>query len=126
VIPGLHTDAFQLIAEVIESKRKTSIPLGEICQDAFGNVPDFIELGECQPVIIALVRQDVQLSNMKCNSNLKIIGSSSDHIILDGENHNFKVGDDINFILNYGGLLAIMTSPYAVKQFIESNVHVVA
>jgi predicted amino acid racemase len=126
VIPGLHTGAFQLIAEVIESKRKASVPLGEICQDAFGNVPGFLNRGERQRVIIALGRQDVQVSNMKSNSNLKIIGSSSDHIILDGENHNLKVGDDIKFSLNYGGLLAIMTSPYVVKQFTESNVHVAA
>ena len=126
VIPGLHTGAFQLIAEVIESKRKASVPLGEICQDAFGNVPSFLNRGERQRVIIALGRQDVQVSNMKSNNNLKIIGSSSDHIILDGENHNLKVGDDIKFSLNYGGLLAIMTSPYVVKQFTESNVHVAA
>ena len=126
VIPGLHTGAFQLIAEVIESKRKASVPLGEICQDAFGNVPDFLDRGEHQRVIIALGRQDVQVSNMKPDNNLKIIGSSSDHIILDGENHNLKVGDDIKFSLNYGGLLSIMTSPYVVKQFTESNVHVAA
>ena len=59
VIPGLHTGAFQLIAEVIESKRKTSVPLGEICQDAFGNVPGFLDRGDHQRVIIALGRQDV-------------------------------------------------------------------
>ena len=126
VIPGLHTGAFQLIAEVIESKRKASVPLGEICQDAFGNVPSFLDRGEIQRVIIALGRQDVQVSNMKSNNNLEIIGSSSDHIILDGENQNLKVGDDIKFSLNYGGLLTIMTSPYVVKQFTESNVHVAA
>jgi predicted amino acid racemase len=38
-IPGLHTGAFQLVAEVIESKKKPSLPFGEIGQDAFGNVP---------------------------------------------------------------------------------------
>lgn len=126
VIPGLHTGAFQLIAEVIESKRKASVPLGEICQDAFGNVPSFLDRGESQRVIIALGRQDVQVSNIKAISNLKIIGSSSDHIILDGENHNLKVGDDIKFSLNYGGLLAIMTSPYVVKQFTENNANLAA
>ena len=68
-------------------------------------------------MIIALGRQDVQVFNIKSNNNLKIIGSSSDHIILDGENHNLKVGDDIKFSLDYGGLLGIMTSPHVVKQF---------
>jgi ornithine racemase len=75
-------------------------------------------------VIIALGRQDVQVFNIKPNSSLKIIVSSSDHIILDGENHNLKVGDDIKFSLNYGGLLAIMISSYVLKHFTESNIHV--
>ena len=126
VIPGLHTGAFQLIAEVIESKRKTSVPLGEICQDAFGNVPGFLDRGDHQRVIIALGRQDVQVSNLKSNNKLKMIGSSSDHIILDGENHNLEVGDEIRFSLDYSGLLATMTSPFVIKQFTDSNAHVAA
>jgi predicted amino acid racemase len=44
-IPGLHTGAFQLVAEVIESKKKPSLPFGEIGQDAFGNVPSFPRSG---------------------------------------------------------------------------------
>ena len=126
VIPGLHTGAFQLIAEVIESKRKASVPLGEICQDAFGNVPGFLDRGDHQRVIIALGRQDVQVSNLKSNNKLKMIGSSSDHIILDGENHNLEVGDEIRFSLDYSGLLATMTSPFVTKQFTDSNAHVAA
>ena len=126
VIPGLHTGAFQLIAEVIESKRKASLPLGEICQDAFGNVPGFLDRGDHQRVIIALGRQDVQVSNLKSNNKLKMIGSSSDHIILDGENHNLEVGDEVSFSLDYGGLLATMTSPFVTKQFTDSNAHVAA
>lgn len=126
VIPGLHTGAFQLIAEVIESKRKASVPLGEICQDAFGNVPGFLDRGDHQRVIIALGRQDVQVSNLKSNNKLKMIGSSSDHIILDGENHNLEVGDEIRFSLDYSGLLATMTSPFVIKQFTDGNVHVAA
>lgn len=126
VIPGLHTGAFQLIAEVIESKRKASVPLGEICQDAFGNVPGFLDRGDHQRVIIALGRQDVQVSNLKSNNKLQMIGSSSDHIIFDGENHNLEVGDEIRFSLDYSGLLATMTSPFVIKQFTDSNAHVAA
>ena len=61
-IPGLHTHAFQLVAEVIESKKKPSLPFGEICQDAFGNVPSFRNRGIRQRAIIALGRQDILVS----------------------------------------------------------------
>lgn len=116
-IPGLHNCAFQLIAEIIESKKKPSLPFGELCQDAFGNVPNFVDRGVRQRVIIALGEQDTPFSGLKSNDNLRIIGSSSDHIILDGENHNLEVGDEIKFSLDYNGLLAAMTSPFVARQF---------
>jgi ornithine racemase len=120
-IPGLHRNAFQLVAEVIESKKKPSLPSGEICQDAFGNVPSFLDRGIRQRVIIALGKQDIPISGLKSNDNLRIVGSSSDHIILNGENHNLEVGDEVRFSLDYGGLLATMTSPFVIKQFSDCN-----
>ncbi|MGB3239577.1 MAG: alanine/ornithine racemase family PLP-dependent enzyme [Geitlerinemataceae cyanobacterium] len=125
-IPGLHTHAFQLVAEVIESKNKPSLPLGEICQDAFGNIPSFHDRGIRQRSIIALGRQDILVSGLKSNQNLEILGSSSDHLILDSQNHNLQMGDEVNFNLDYGALLAAMTSPFIKKQFINSKSHAVA
>ncbi len=118
-IPSLHTLAFQLFAEVIESKKKPSLPLGEICQDAFGNVPSFQDRGMGQRVIIALGRQDILVSSLKTNNKLEILGASSDHIILDGKNLNLQIGDEVSFSLDYGGLLSAMTSPFIRKQFIN-------
>ena len=117
-IPGLYTTAFQLIAEVIESKEKPSLPFGEICQDAFGNVPTFRDRGIRQRVIIALGRQDVLVSGLKPNHDLEILGASSDHIVLDSKNYDLKVGSEVKFNLDYGALLAAMTSPFIKKQFV--------
>lgn len=117
VIPGLHTGAFQLIAEVIESKKKPSLPVGEICQDAFGNVPSFEDQGVRQRAIIALGRQDVLVSGLKSSSQLEILGASSDHVILDSYNHSLQVGEEVSFSLDYGALLTAMTSPFIKKQF---------
>jgi len=122
-IPGLHTRAFQLIAEVIESKQKPSFPFGEIGHDAFGNVPKFQDRGIGQRAIVALGRQDVLVSGLQANDRLEIIGSSSDHIILDSKNHNLQVGDEVTFNLDYGSLLAAMTSPFIRKQFVASKSH---
>ncbi len=125
-ILGLHNNAFQLVAEVIESKLKPSLPYGESCQDSFGNVPSYEDRGIRPRVIIALGRQDVLATGLKSNNNLEILGSSSDHMILDGENHRLQVGDEVNFTLDYGGLLAAMTSPFIRKQFTHTQVHRVA
>jgi len=120
-IPGLHTSAFQLVAEVIESKKKPSIPFGEIGQDAFGNIPSFQDKGIHQRVIIALGNQDAMSSGLNFNKKLKLLGSSSDHIILDSISDRIKVGDEIKAGLNYGGLLSTMTSPFVRKHFTDCN-----
>lgn len=121
VIPGLQTKAFQLIAEVIESKKKSSLPFGEICRDAFGNVPTFQDQGIHQRSIIALGRQDTLVSGLTLDRRLEILGSSSDHLIIDSEKYNLQVGDEVNFSLNYGSLLTAMTSPFIRKQFMDDN-----
>lgn len=122
-IPRLHTDAFKLIAEVIESKKKPSLPAGKVYQDAFGNVRAFKDKGIRQRAIIALGRQDILVSGITSNDKMEILGSSSDHIILDSQNNQLKVGDEVNFSLNYGGLLSAMTSPFIRKRFIDRYDH---
>ncbi len=120
-IPGLHTEAFQLIAEVIESKDKPSLPFGEIAQDAFGAVPTFIDRGIRRRVILALGRQDILISGLTPVGNLEILGSSSDHMVLDSDRNAIPVGSEVKFNLDYGGLLSAMTSPFIQKQFVTDT-----
>lgn len=118
VIPELHSKAFKLIAEVIELKEKPSLPFGEICQDAFGNVPTFRNRGMHRRAIIALGRQDTLISGLSCDRNLEILGASSDHVVLDSKDSCLKVGAEVSFNLDYGSLLTAMTSPFIKKEFI--------
>ena len=115
----MYTNAFKLIAEVIESKFKPSLPFGEIGRDAFGNVPVFRDRGMHNRAIIALGKQDTLISGLSCQRDLEILGSSSDHVVLDTKNYCLKVGMGVNFNLDYGSLLAAMTSPFIKKQFIK-------
>jgi len=118
-IPTLHTNAFKLIAEVIESKVKPSLPFGKIGRDAFGNIPVVRDCGRHRRAIIALGKQDTLISGLRPNQNLEILGSSSDHLVLDCKNSYLKVGVGVNFNLDYGSLLTTMTSPFIKKQFIN-------
>ena len=118
-IPELYTNAFKLIAEVIESKVKPSVPFGEIGQDAFGNIPVFRDIGMHRRAIIALGKQDTLISGLSPNRDMEILGSSSDHTVIDSKNLDLKVGVGVNFDLDYGSLLAAMTSPFIKKQFIK-------
>ena len=115
-IPELFTDAFTLVAEVIESKIKPSVPYGKVFQDAFGNVPDFQDIGQIKRAVLAIGLQDVQVSGLTPRLDIEILGASSDHIIVNAKKIEIKVGDEVEFDLNYGALLAAMTSPYVTKK----------
>ena len=117
-IPGLSQNAFQLVGEVIESKRKPSKPYGEICQDAFGQTTLRPDHGEHQRVIVALGRQDLPVESMTPPLGLEVLGASSDHTILACHSGQMHVGEEVRFQLNYAGLLATMTSPFITKRFV--------
>jgi predicted amino acid racemase len=116
-IPGLHTDAFTLVAEVIELKAKPSKPYGEIAQDAFGHVPAFEDRGCRRRAILALGSQDVDVSAIQPRIEANVVGASSDHLILDVRDPALEVGAEVQFDVKYSALLRAMTSPYVEKVY---------
>lgn len=116
-IPNLFTDAFTLIAEVIELKIKPSLPYGDIHQNAFGNTPKFQDIGKMRRALLGVGLQDVQISGLTPKLDIDILGASSDHLIVNAKQTNLKVGDTVEFNLNYGTLLAAMTSSYIIKKY---------
>lgn len=118
-VPGAHLDCFQLQAEIIELKRKPSIPIGEIGQDAFGGTPVFEDRGLHMRAIAALGRQDVAIDSLEAPPGVEILGASSDHLLLDVTSYpsSLAVGDILSFSPGYGALLAAMTSRYVSKEY---------
>jgi len=113
-IPGVHTDPMVLKAQVIEIKKKPSYPIGEIFVDAFGNRPTYIDRGIRKRAIIALGNKDVgDISKLRPrHEGIEIIGSSSDHLILDVEDYkgDLKVGDVLEFDTFYAAMLYLSSS----------------
>ncbi len=122
-IQDTYNDCFKLEFEIVEQKEKPSIPIGQIGMDAFGNKPQFEDKGLMRRAICAIGRQDVDPSHIILDDeNIEIIGASSDHLIIDVTNSekDYKVGDIISSRLSYGGVLAVMTSKYVEKKYINS------
>lgn len=120
-INGLYQNVVTLVAEVIESNRKMSIPDGELGQNAFGEIPTFTDNGEISRVIMGIGRQEVDVDGLTPIQDIEIIGSSSDHMIIDVADLNIKVGDTIRFNMNYSALLSLMGSPFIKKVIINSD-----
>lgn len=120
-IKGTYDDVTILKSEIIEIGTKPSCPIGETTINAFGEHPTFSDEGNRLRAIIAIGRQDIDYAGLvPIDSNIKILGASSDHLILDITNaHTYKVGDKIYFKLKYGALLQCFTSNYVEKIFIE-------
>ncbi len=120
--PDTYQDAITLKAEVIECKLKPSVPIGEIGQDAFGGSPVFEEKGDIMRVICNIGRQDTRIDAITpFDTSIKVLGGSSDHLLLDVTacQPAVKVGEMINFDVDYGSLLGAMTSPYIEKRFLD-------
>lgn len=120
--PATRQDTFRLVTEIIELERKPSIPIGMRGQDAFGEVPEFVDRGIRKRAICNIGRQDVVIDSLiPEDPGIIILGGSSDHLILDVENANqpLKTGDEVAFLPSYGALLAASTSPYVQKVVIK-------
>lgn len=113
-LAGLFTDAFTLVAEVIESKVKPSEPWGEIAQSAFGEARPPACRGEFSQTILAAGRQDLDPGGLIAPAGIEILGASSDHLITDST-ICLSPGAEVRFQLNYSALLVAMTSPYVAK-----------
>lgn len=114
-IPGLQTDAFTLVAEVIESKIKPSQPWGAIGQSAFEDRPPTTRTGNRAQAILAIGRQDIDPFGLYPPPGIEILGASSDHLVVDSGDSRLAVGDKVKFNVNYSALVRAMTSTFVTK-----------
>ena len=122
-IPGLHTDAFTIVAEVIESRTKPSAPWGRIAQAAFGPPPAQTSLasghgGTGVQSILAIGRQDVDPDGLVPPPGVEILACSSDHLVV-ATDHVLPIGTEVAFQPDYSALLRAMTSPFVGTRFIS-------
>jgi arginase family enzyme len=116
--PALDRDAFLLSSELLEVKLKPSMPIGKSGLDAFGQKPKFTDEGDRLRGIANIGREDVIVEGLEpINGGMRVLGASSDHLVVDLTDADppLKVGDMIQFRMNYGALLAVMTSEYVEK-----------
>ncbi len=118
-IDNTYRDTCLLEAEIIECYEKPSYPIGEMTMDSFGNPPQIQDLGPIRRAILNIGKQDVWIENLfPVDPKVKILGGSSDHLIVYLKEDHYKLGDKVLFYLNYPGLLQANTSKYVKKVFL--------
>ena len=121
-IRNMEHNVFQLFAEIIELSEKPIVPSGEMGSNVEGAEYEFndSDVGKNSfRAILDIGLLDVEVKHIQPKDNsIEIAGSSSDMIVLDiGKNaKNYKVGDLIEFQLDYMGTLSVLNSKYIEKK----------
>lgn len=125
VFDFMHNDVFKLCAEIIELTEKPMVPTGEFGVNLTGDTPTFDQsnLGnKSYRAIVDVGLLDIEVDHLDpIDKSMEIAGASSDMIVIDlGVNEQkLKVGDLIEFKVDYMGLLRLMNSNYVDKKFEE-------
>lgn len=120
-IADLHQDIFTLYAEVVENKRKESMPKGEPGLNYAGRQLTFEDIGLIRRVILALGSQDVDFSGLTIREKgIEFIGSTLDYSIFNVSkyNHEIRVGDSLEFYPDYVALNRLFNSQRIEKLII--------
>lgn len=107
--PDLHRDCYTITAEIIELKDKPSHPIGTVFVDAFGDRPTYRDIGIRKRALLAIGKRDIGApsSLLPRDENCKIIGASSDHLIIDITNSaiDYQLGDTMSFSCFYQAMV---------------------
>jgi predicted amino acid racemase len=116
--PGTFQDAFVLHAQVLERKRKPSLPAGQRGEDAFGGFPRFEDRGERVRALLDVGREDVMVEGLTpLLPGVRLLGATSGYLVADVTDapEPVQVGSRLAFGLGYGALLAAMSSRFVRK-----------
>ena len=119
----LNTDCFEFEAHIVELSLKDTTPDGEITEAAIGHTSEQKPTQEkSYKALLNFGILDVDAHNLiPMDESVRFFGNSSDLTVYDlGDNtHGYKVGDVINFKVNYMAVAKLMTSRYIEKAIIR-------
>jgi len=118
----MNPDVFRLYGEIIELSEKPVVPIGELGTNVEGNEYSFDEKDIGQKTIRAIIDiglLDVDQEHLEpTDGSISFVGASSDMLVIDlGENRkNYRVGDLLEFKMDYMGTLRCINSRYIDKR----------
>ncbi len=122
VYTEMQNDVFRLYSAIIELTIKPRVPEGEMGLNVEGESFEFDEgdLGKSSwRAIVDMGLIDVDEKHISLvDENLELVGASSDMFVIDlGKNDDkYKVGDFIEFRMDYMGVVRILNSRYIEKR----------
>ena len=120
-IGGLYTDAFRLVAEVIETKIKPEpvrLSFADPKLAALRLVPDNDPMTRS---ILAVGHQDTDIAGLTMPLGVNYLGATSDHLVVHADRSDIQVGSELKIQLNYNALACAMTAPDVAKVLLDDT-----
>ncbi|WP_282021448.1 alanine/ornithine racemase family PLP-dependent enzyme [Ruegeria faecimaris] len=110
-IGGMYTDAFTLVAEVIETGSKPASHPQSICDPVFKRLHLVPKSGQSTQIILAVGQQDTNILGLSMPPGYRFIGATSDHLVVGTYHSTQSVGSEMKFQMNYSALMNAMSAP---------------
>lgn len=114
-ISGLHTDAFALFAEVIETRNKPSAISPASVAPELGTLKLVRNDDLRARTILAVGQQDTETSGLIFHSGNTFIGATSDHTVVDTTKFAVSVGSEMKIGMKHSALMRAMSAPDVAK-----------
>ncbi|MGG8497532.1 alanine racemase [Tenacibaculum sp. TC6] len=122
----LHTETFEFYANIIELKKKKIVPDGIISDANVGHTSEYDKNNVQETSYKAILDfglLDVDKNDLFTDDkDISFVGITSDMLVIDVGNNKtssgetkFKVGDKVNFKLNYMGVARLLSSKFIDK-----------
>lgn len=112
-IGGLYTDAFTLIAEVIETKAKPEPR--HLADPGLAVLRLVSDSNSTARSILAIGHQDTDISGVTMPMGIELVGATSDHTVITTARSHLNIGSEIKLDMNYAALMRAMTAPDIAK-----------
>jgi predicted amino acid racemase len=120
-IGGLHTDAFTLVAEVIETKVKPDPGYLSFVNPEYAALRPVPDNNLTMRSILAVGLQDTDTSGLCFPKGITFLGATSDHLVVQTNLSALRPGAELRFQLNYSALMRAMAAPDIAKVLLEDQ-----
>ncbi|WP_227272623.1 alanine/ornithine racemase family PLP-dependent enzyme [Roseobacter weihaiensis] len=110
-IGGLYTDAFTLVAEVIETDTEPVFPPANFGDPALVRLHLVPNSGHTTRLLLAIGYQDTDVSGLSMPSGHTFVDATSDHLVICTNRSPLPVGAELRFQMNYKALMQAMAAP---------------
>lgn len=110
-IDGLYTDAFTLVAEVIETEAESPTFPIDLIDPTTERLRIVTASGASARMILAMGHQDTDILGLTMPVGSTLIGATSDHLVIGTLLSLLKVGSEVRFQMDYNALMHAMAAP---------------